>query len=51
MGSILEDGSEVDLVLEKAVDIPGCSPDVEDEQPDSPEHGEYVGHRVDVAVI
>ena len=51
MGSILEDCSKVDFILEKAVDIPGSSPEVEDKQSDPPEHGEYVGHRIYVAII
>ena len=51
MGPVLEDGPEVDLELEEAVDVPGGPPEVEDEQANAPEHGEDVGHGVDVAVV
>ena len=51
MWPVFKNASKIDLELEKAVDIPSLSPKIEDQEPNSPEHGKYVCHRVDVTII
>lgn len=51
MGAVLENELKVDLVLDKAVDVPGHPPQVQDEQSHSSKHRKHVSHRANLRVI